>query len=71
MVFFDEEGNFLPVMNEWVEKTAVTGDWGMLLQRVCTYVSSSHTNLLEQKVFTKEELKSPTGLANTAAISVF
>ena len=48
MFFSDEEGN----LNEWMERMAVKRDWGMLLQSVCTYVSSSHANLLEQKLFT-------------------
>lgn len=50
-----------------MERTAATGDWGLLLQSVWTHVSSSHVDLLEQKkVFTYEKSWTPTGLTNMA-----
>lgn len=50
-----------------MERTAATGDWGLLLQSVRTHVSSSHVDLLEQKkVFTYEKSWTPTGLTNMA-----
>ena len=60
MFFFHEEGNFLSLLNKCVERTAATRDWRLLLQSVCTRVSSSHVDLLEQKkVFTKEKSWEP------------